>query len=244
MGRGSPGVCGCISVLVGRRKLVVPSPPARVGNLAQACTDRQTANAPGRRRVAGHGFSRGTANPPPRPLPPRARSRFRPRRPDRGGRGRGGGRRKPPLKRWPVTRPEHGNRSAPWGWAEQARPEGFHQNADATHRLRGDWGLPCGHANPSPLAGGGRFVTRRNHFGAQASSPRFAPEIIEPAAGRMYRLAVPDRSNGRYKAYETRNRADRRRRVNSCSPKKRLRLEPWQVPIPIRRTLSGQRIGR
>jgi hypothetical protein len=68
-----------MSVLVGRRKLVVPSSPARVGNLAQGCTDRQTANnTPGRRRVAGpgfrvagHGFSRGTASPPP-PSPPPA----------------------------------------------------------------------------------------------------------------------------------------------------------------------------
>jgi hypothetical protein len=156
---------GCIGVLVGRRELVVPSPPARVGNLAQACTDRQTpntpgerrvdgntpgerrvdgntpgrrrvdGNTPGRRRVAGHGFSRGTAAPHPRPLPPRARSRFGRRRRYRGGRGRGGGRRKPPLKRWPVTRREHGNRSAPWGRAEQGRPQGFHQDADALRAM-------------------------------------------------------------------------------------------------------------
>ena len=92
---------GCISVLVGRRKSVVASPPARVGNLAQGCTDRQMPNTLGRRRVdgntpgrcrvdgntpgrcrvdgntpgrccvAGHGFSRGTVSPPP-PSPPPA----------------------------------------------------------------------------------------------------------------------------------------------------------------------------
>jgi len=44
---------GFIGVLVGRRKLVVPSPPGRVGNLAHGCTDRRTANSPGRRRVDG-----------------------------------------------------------------------------------------------------------------------------------------------------------------------------------------------
>jgi len=70
-----------MSVLVERGKLVVPSPPARVGNLAQGCTDRETRNTPGRRRVdgntpgkrrvAGHGFSRGAASPPP-PCPPPA----------------------------------------------------------------------------------------------------------------------------------------------------------------------------
>jgi hypothetical protein len=146
---------GCMSVLARHRKLVVPSPPARVGKLGQGCTDRQTPNTPGRRRVAGnalgrrrvagnapgrrcvpgHGFSRGTGSPPPPSPPPAGMVEVCPKasRPRGEGQGRGG-RRKPPLKRWPVTRREHGNRSAPWGWAEQGRPQGLHQNADALAR--------------------------------------------------------------------------------------------------------------
>ena len=33
--------------------MVVPSPPGRVRNLAQGCTDRQTRNTPDRRRIDG-----------------------------------------------------------------------------------------------------------------------------------------------------------------------------------------------
>ena len=82
---------GSISGLAGRRKLVVPSQPARVGNLAQGCTDRETGNTPGRRRVAGHGFSRGTASPPPPSPPPAGKVQVWPNasRPRGEGQGRG-----------------------------------------------------------------------------------------------------------------------------------------------------------
>ena len=71
--------------------MALPSPPARVGNPAQACTDRQTLNTPGRRRVAGHGFSRGTARPPPPSPPPAGKVQVSPKasRPRGEGQGRG-----------------------------------------------------------------------------------------------------------------------------------------------------------
>ena len=81
--------------------MVVPSPPARLGNLAQWCTDHETANTPGRRRldgntpgrrrVAGHGFSRGTASPPPPSPPPAGKVQVWPKASSPRGEGQGRG---------------------------------------------------------------------------------------------------------------------------------------------------------
>ena len=147
----SAGLRGCIGVLVGRRKLVVPSPPARVGNLAQACTDRQTANAPGRRRVAGHGFSRGTANPPPPSPPPAGKVEVCPKASIPRGEGQGRGAPKTTAEAVACYTTGTWESVGHLASGRTRAPQGFHQNADASRQgscscLTPGWGLeswPC-----------------------------------------------------------------------------------------------------
>jgi len=181
--------------------LVLPSPPPRVGNLGQACTDRectdrQTANTPGRRRVAGHGFSRGTASPPPPSPPPACKVQIWPKASIPRGEGQGRGPPKTTAEAVACYTTGTWESVGPLGFGRtRAHTQGFNQNADAPGPCSA-WGLAgtgLPHANRSGLMGyvphwsRQRFISRMFSIFAPTASECVEPIMYPPPGAACWK---------------------------------------------------------